>query len=125
MCRDVKVLEGAQETLLKWKTEGHSVHIVTARPSVIVEGTREMVKTHFPMVDSVNFCNMGEDKNVILERLGCTVFIDDAPLNLEAALGRFRVLMISNKYTKYNHHLQQKIEFYKAIKEIPDSVFGG
>lgn len=121
MCRNVKVLEGVVETLSRWKSLGHQIFIVTARSEVIRKETVEMVNSLFPMVDGIRFVNIDESKNGVLRELGCDLFIDDAPHNLEAARGEFLVVMISNKYTKYNHHLLG-LPTYKAIKDIPEST---
>lgn len=118
MCEDVKVLEGVIETLSEWVYQGHKVYIVTARSEVIRKETRVMVANSFPMVTGLKFVNIDEDKNRVLRELRCDLFIDDAPHNIEASSTEFFTVMISNKYTRYNHFLREKVTHFKCIRDI-------
>jgi len=46
MMGEPRLIEGTQETLLKWRAEGHYIVITTARP----EGLRSLTETHLNQV---------------------------------------------------------------------------
>ncbi len=119
MCDHVKVIPGCQDKLEEWYQAGYELHVVTARRENIRQKTVEMVNMNFPQVTAVHFVGFDESKKQMLASIGPDLFIDDAPHNVLDALEiGLNVVMISNKYTAYNHHLRDKVKWVKAVKDI-------
>lgn len=119
MCDNVKIIPGAQEKLREWASKGYRLHVVTARREKIRHKTVEMVHTHFPEIEAVHFVGFDESKKQVLEKISPDQFLDDAPHNIIDGLDMgLDVIMISNKYTSYNHHLRDRVKWVKAIKDI-------
>lgn len=119
MCDHVKVIPGSQEKLKEWALMGYRLHVVTARRENIRHKTVEMVRANFPEIEAVHFVGFDESKKQVLDKIKPDMFIDDAPHNVLDGLDMgLNVMMISNKYTAYNHHLRNKVKWAKAIGEI-------
>ena len=123
MCDQAMIIEGAQAKIREWTLAGHFVYVITARDAVLKEKTLELVKKNFPEVIETILVGFNESKNDTLKSLECDLFIDDSPFNIENSqkLG-IKSIMISNKYTTYNHHMRDKVEWYKCIGDMPDVV---
>ncbi len=119
MCEKIKVLDGVKETLDAWKSSGHTLFLITARAKPIREATLKMVERLFGGIfQDVRFVNIDENKTEVLKELGVDIFIDDAPHNVLAAYKDIPTVMVSNKYTKYNHHLREQVKWVKVISDI-------
>lgn len=119
MCEHVKVIPGVQEKFREWVDKGYRIQVVTARREGIRHKTVEMVQTHFPEVEAVHFVGFDESKRQVLEKINPILFVDDAPHNVLVSLEMgLNTMMISNRYTKYNHHLRDRVKWVKAIKDI-------
>ncbi len=121
MCEKVRIIEGAQDKIKQWKSEGHKIYVITARDHSLYDQTWEMVYKNFPEMDDVFLVGVLGNKNPALEELSCDLFIDDSPSNVTNAIEiGIKSILISNKYTKYNHQLRDsgKVKYYKSIGEI-------
>lgn len=56
-------------------------------------------------------------KSDILREIGTNLHFDDSPKVVYECLKKhIPVIMISNQYTLYNHHLRSKVEHYESLK---------
>lgn len=119
MCEKVEPLKGANEKLLQWEKEGHDIILITARSLAIGRQTIKMVERFFPMIKDINLVGLGSSKESVFKSKFIDVWIDDNPYDIMMAkdLG-IRTILISNKYTKYNHHIRDRVEWVKAVKDI-------
>lgn len=121
MCDKVKVIPEAQQKVREWYDKRYDLHIITARVEKIRYKTIEMLAQHYPEIKRVHFVDYNESKQDILIKIKPDVFIDDGPHNiLDAMEVGINTILISNKYTKYNHHLRDKshIKWVKHLGEI-------
>lgn len=93
------------ETLQRWKDEGHTLIVVTARSLHFTEATTAMVKEYYPMIDEVVLVESFDKRNAI-RSLELDVYIDDHfDCVLQAVeVGVETVVLISNEETPYNYH---------------------
>jgi uncharacterized HAD superfamily protein len=120
MCEKVEPLEGAYNKLVEWcLDEGHDIILITARSLAIGKQTLSMVNRFFPMIKDVNLVGLGSSKESVFKSKFIDVWIDDNPYDIIMArdLG-IKTILISNKYTKYNHHIRDRVEWVKAVKDI-------
>lgn len=123
MCNNIKIIDGAQAKIKEWSDAGHEIYVITARDEILKEKTLELVSTNFPEVTETILVGFNESKRDMLEAYHCNLFIDDSPTQIEAGINySIHTIMISNKYTSYNHHLRDKIEWYKCIGDIPNVI---
>lgn len=119
MCDSVEPIEGTQETIEKWSSEGHDISLITARDLSIGLKTIKMVNKFYPSIKDINLVGMGTNKESVFKIKFLDVWIDDNPVDLLSAKKLdIRTIMVSNKYTKYNHHIRNEVEWYKSVKDI-------
>lgn len=103
MCENVWPIEGAQTRVQQWTKLGHEVILITARNPPLHEGTRQLVKEHFPEITDVNFVGQTESKKSVMLDKKIDIWIDDAPHGVEDSLSLgIETYLVSNNYTKYN-----------------------
>lgn len=120
MCEKVEPLEGTYEKLVDWCLfENHDIILITARSLAIGRQTIKMVERFFPMIKDINLVGLGSSKEGVFKSKFIDVWIDDNPYDVIMArdLG-IKTVLISNKYTKYNHHIRDRVEWVKAVKDI-------
>lgn len=118
MCDKIKVIPEAQSKVREWYDKRYDLHIITARVEPIRFKTLEMLNQHYPEIKSIHFVDFNESKAMILEQIDPDIFIDDAPHNiLDAMAIGIDTVLISNKFTKYNHHMRDK-KYVKWVKNL-------
>ncbi|MDR2191080.1 MAG: hypothetical protein LBP53_08190 [Candidatus Peribacteria bacterium] len=85
--RNIPPLPGAKETLQTWKSQGHTLVVITGRVSVFKERTKQWLHQHFPnLFDDILFSNHLTDHEIPKSQLcmqkGIQVMVED---NLEFA----------------------------------------
>lgn len=119
MCDKVKLIPESQKKVREWYDKGYELHIVTARVPEIRFKTMEMVDTHYPEITSVHFVGFNESKKDVLTKLNPIIFVDDSPSNILTSLELgINTKMISNRYTKYNHYLRDRVKWVNNLTEI-------
>lgn len=120
MCEKVEPLDGAYQKLVQWSLdEEHDIILITARSLSIGRQTLDMVKKFFPMIKDVNIVGLGGSKESVFRSKFLDVWIDDNPYDVMLARDlKIETFMISNKYTKYNHHLRERVKWVKAVKDV-------
>lgn len=119
MCDKVKIIPESQQKVREWFDKGYDLHIVTARVPEIRFKTMELIQTHYGEISKIHFVNFNESKNEILKNINPDLFVDDSPFNVENSLSiGINTVMVSNRYTKYNFHLRNKVKWVNNLKEI-------
>ncbi len=119
MCDKIKIIPEAQKKVREWYDKRYDLHIITARVDNIRFKTLEMLSIHYPEIKTIHFVDFNESKSVILDKINPDLFIDDAWHNVKDALNLdINTVMVSNKYTKHNHHMRDKVKWVKHIGEI-------
>lgn len=119
MCKNYKIIEGVKEWVAE-QAKNHNVYIITARNESVKDATLALIHEHFPDVLSVFFENRKSETMNLYDNV---LFVDDSPGNILNALDSgIESVLVSNKYTKYNHHLKQNntIKHVKTIAEIKE-----
>ena len=87
--KSIPPMPGAKEMIARL-AQVHELHIITARPQEIAEGTHQWIEQHFPEVfTDVHFCskNGGADyhrpKPLVCKELGAMLHIEDHPETAE------------------------------------------
>jgi hypothetical protein len=98
---------------------GHTVFCLTSRASTIEKQTKSFVKRLFPEITETFVVNGSKTKT--LKEIKPDIYFDDGPhYVLESTnLGIFTV-MISNRFTPYNHSLRGSIDWIKKIADYKD-----
>ena len=135
MC-NLKPYPGNVEKLNKFHEMGFRIIAITSRDPRIKKETTEMVMRYCPYFEGVFFSKEYEGnvplmklgKNAALIKEGCSIFFDDSPKYIEAAmgLGFIKKFLISNDKTNYNWELRDKllknpvpdVTIVKSIAEI-------
>lgn len=119
MCDKITPLEGSQNKIKEWKEAGHEIILITARVSEIRPKTIEMVNHFYPEIENINFVGFNESKLNLMLELELDIWTDDSATGVLDSLNLgIKTYMISNKYTKYNWHLRDRVEWFKAVKDI-------
>jgi len=97
-----------KETLAYLKSEGHKVHIITARHHSLKEQTKEAIDRFFPgIVSSVSFID-GPEKVAHLKQMNIRIWVDDNPHTCaDAYVSGIRTIVIDKPY---NRNLTPSIE---------------
>ncbi len=115
MCKNVKVIEGVADWIKKHSLN-HNLYVITARNSAIHKETSAMIRNLFPQIKEIFYRH---DKTNVMKEYSNVLFVDDGPTNIDDAMSNdIECVLISNKYTKYNHHLRPKVTWKKAVTEI-------
>jgi hypothetical protein len=126
MCENAWPIEGAQTRITQWTRAGHEVILITARNQSLHEGTRALVREHFPEITDVNFVGQTESKKSLMSEKKLDLWVDDAPHGVEDSLSLgIETYLISNNYTKYNwgaralrHKHPDKFHVVKLVYDI-------
>ena len=118
MC-SLRPCELAVNKVEKWYGEGFDIICLTARSLEIERETIQMVQKHFPWIKDTIVVNGSKIKK--LAEIKPVLFVDDGPKYIEESLKLgYNTIMISNKYTLYNHSLRNKVKWVKKIHDISD-----
>lgn len=117
MCDTVKVVEGTVDWIKKYKSE-NDIYIITARNEQIAPDTLVMLDRIYDL-KNIKKVIFERDKVKIMKDFNDVLFVDDSPHNIMSAqeAGIYSV-MISNKYTKYNHYMRDKVRWEKVLTDI-------
>jgi hypothetical protein len=119
MCNKISPIEGTQDKIREWDNKDHDIVIITARVKQIREETLEMVSSIYPQIKKIKFVDLNESKRFAMQSENIDFWIDDSHVGVVTSIELgIPTVMISNKYTKYNWHLRDKVDWVKAVKEI-------
>jgi deoxypyrimidine-specific 5' nucleotidase type C protein (NT5C) len=119
MCDKVKIIPESQKKVKEWFDKGYDLHIITARVPEIRFKTLEMLDTHYPEIKKIHFVNFNESKKDKLREINPDLFIDDNPDNVLTSMELgINTLMVSNKFTKYNHMTRHKVKYINNLMEV-------
>lgn len=107
----LKLFDGAYDVVNRILSMGHEVHVVTSRDNRLKNCTLDMVYTHLP--HGIKITLVGSyDKYDVYSKLKADIVIDDFYHHInEAKMAKVPyVVMVSNKYTPYNHEYVSCVE---------------
>lgn len=114
MCTLLPV-ENSQNIIKQWSIQ-HQIYCVTSRKKCVEHSTKIMVKHYFPEIIET-YVVEGSKINT-LKKIKPDLFIDDSPYIVDAIKIGINSIMISNKYTPYNHYLRNSVKWVKSLKDI-------
>lgn len=119
-CNIIK-LPRVHNKLLLWKSFGHNLVLITGGNEPIRKARTQWINNNFPMLEKINFVDIGKSKKDIFEEENIDVWIDDSPIDTVTAheMGILTCL-ISNTDTTYNWGLRQECPFsvYVSVADI-------
>ena len=120
MCDKVTPIDGTQNKIKEWCNKGHRLTIITSRIDSLQYKTVEMINKFYPEIEKVTFVGFNQSKKEALIENKIQLFVDDGPHNIEVAMEipNLVCILLSNKYTRYNWYLRDKVNLVKAIKDI-------
>ncbi len=118
MCDLVKPIKGTQELIKKWAKK-HDLILITARSLSIGRRTIELVNKLYPQIKDITIVGGNASKEEQFKLKFLDYWIDDNPRDVLIAkkLG-INTIMVSNKFTKYNHNIRDNVEWVKVITEV-------
>lgn len=130
MC-DLKPIPNVSTVLWYWNLNFYNMnyYCVSARSHHLYESTKEMVKTHYPMIKDLILVE-SFDKTAVYKQLNPNVVIDDNPEHIKQALniGIKHNYLISNSDTPYNFKdverlKSRNVKVVSSINKIDSSNF--
>ncbi len=116
MCT-LKPFKYAKKVIKYLQKKGHTVYIITARHTCIVEATKKFVYKLFKIDPIV--VNFGENKLHILRKNNISIYIDDCPHQvLDLKKEGIDCVLISNKDTLYNHYARKDCFYLMNMKHL-------
>lgn len=121
--KNIRPMDGSQEAIIAL-IPMHDLHIITARPVEIAEGTHVMINQHFPeRFKGVHFCstdngaNYLRPKHVVCKEIGATVHIEDHPVTAQkCAEEGIRTLLFDRPWNQdVSHKLITRVYSWKQI----------
>lgn len=101
-------------TLYTLKDRGYEIDIVTSR--VKSKKNEEYVRRLFPMVDKVHILGLDAKKYEFINKKHYDLWIDDYPKGYNET--KCDIILISNKYTKYNWDFRKELDYVKRIDKV-------
>lgn len=115
----VEPYTGVKDKLIAWKKEGHTLIILTARSKNIRKVTKSLVNRHFPMIDILDFVDMGKSKESLFKKYRLNYWIDDNPIDVQNSVKMgIQTCLISNSDTPYNLDAQGTFKRYASVRDI-------
>lgn len=116
MC-NLNPCENAINKVEQWINNGFEIICLTARSLDIERETKRMVQKYFPGIKETIVVNGSKIK--MLSEIKPVLFVDDGPKYvLESLKLGYNTIMISNKFTLYNHELRNKVNWKTKLANI-------
>lgn len=97
-------IPGSAEKIKEWHEKGHKMVIITARDDQgeeIRKGTVKLVNRLFPQIKIIEFTDMRESKETLMEKHALDIWCDDAPHGIKTALSLgIKCYMINTAFNK-------------------------
>jgi hypothetical protein len=110
-----KPVPGVRKKIKELVKFGFKIAVVTSRVNSEID--RVYIKNLFPLVSDVIFTGINNTKESIIKKLNPVAFIDDRIVDEYLSLD-CKVLMISNKKTRYNFKYRNKVKWFKKFSDI-------
>lgn len=122
MC-SIEPFHGALDLIDKLTRLNNEVIIITARNKNYEHLIKEMIKCWFPESINVFVVGFNQSKADIMINENVEIFVDDCPLYLEEYEKlSISCIMISNKETRYNWYLRDKIFHVENVKYLNNNI---
>jgi hypothetical protein len=115
----LKPFRYAKKFIRYLKKQGHYVEIVTSR--VVSFKNYKYIAGLFSKVNHIEIIGLNGKKAEYIKDHNFDVWIDDYPQECGELINSCKILLISNKNTKYNWYLRSGFQTFKNVKEIMKS----
>jgi len=114
MCR-ARGYHGAFGKLRDLHAAGVKLWAITRRSPSLINGTYKQIDTEFPGIfEDIFFVKPEESKVKYLTYINADILVDDYDID-DAVKAGFKVWLVTNEHTAYNHHMRTNTKINQAL----------